>query len=45
MSPEILYLLEPAQGLFMLEGNTAHRALASVEWSPGVARPLALHIV
>ena len=43
MSSEILYLLDPAQGLFTLEGNTSHRALASCEKRPGVARPLALH--
>ena len=26
MSPEMLYLLDPAQGLCMLEGNTSRRA-------------------
>jgi len=43
MSPEILYLLDPAQGLFTLEGNTSRRVMASCEKRPGVARPLALH--
>ena len=45
ISPEILYLLDPAQGLFMLEGNIARGVLASRERSPGVAGPFALHIV
>ena len=45
MSSEILYLLDPAQGLFMLEGNIARGVLASRERSPGVAGPFALHIV
>ena len=42
MSSEILYLLDPAQGLFTLEGNISHRDPASCERRPGVARPLAL---
>ncbi len=43
MSSEILYLLDPAQGLFTLEGNISRRDLASCERRPGVARPLALY--
>jgi hypothetical protein len=43
MSSEILYLLDPAQGLCMLEGNISRRVTASCERRPGVARPLALH--
>jgi len=45
MSSEILYLLDPAQGLCMLEGNIFHCVMASDERRPGVARPLALHIM
>ena len=45
MSPEILYLLDPAQGLCMLEGNISYGGLASGKRRPGVARPLALHNV
>ena len=41
MSPEILYLLDPAQGRCMLVGNVARSVLASCERRPGVARPLA----
>ncbi len=44
ISSEILYLLDPAQGLFTLEGNTSLRVLASGEKSPGVADPFALHM-
>ena len=45
MSSEILYLLDPAQGLFTLEGNISRRVLASCEIRTGVARPLALYIM
>ena len=34
MSSEILYLLDPAQGLFMLEGNISRRVLASCQRRP-----------
>jgi len=44
MSSEILYLLDPAQGLCMLEGNISGRILASSQRRPGVARPFALTI-
>jgi hypothetical protein len=43
MSSEILYLLDPAQGVCMLEGNISRRDMASCERRPGVARPLALY--
>ena len=45
MSSEILYLLDPAQGLCMLEGYTSYCALASGKRRPGVVRPLALHMM
>ena len=45
MSSEILYLSDSAQGLCMLEGNTSRRVLAGCERRPGVARPLALHMM
>ena len=45
MSSEILYLLDSAQGLCMLEGNISYRDLASCERRPGDARPLALHMM
>ena len=45
MSSEILYLLDSAQGVCMLEGNISRRDMASCERSPGVARPLALYIM
>ena len=35
-APKSLYLLDPAQGLFTLEGNISRRALVSCERSPGV---------
>lgn len=45
MISEILYLLDPAQGVCMLEGNISHRDMASCERRPGVARPLALYMM
>ena len=44
MSSEILYLLDSAQGLCMLEGNIPRRAKASGEGRPGVEGPFALTI-
>ena len=43
LSPEILLLSDPAQGLFILEGNTDSRDLASDCRRPGVEGPFALH--
>ncbi len=44
-SSEILYLLDPAHGLCMPEGNTLHRVLASCAGRPGVDGPFAQHTV
>jgi hypothetical protein len=35
MSSEILYLLNPAQGVCMLEGHISNRDMASCERRPG----------
>ena len=44
-SSEILYLLDPAQGLCMPEGNTsAPRYWQAVQRRPGVDGPFAQHI-
>ena len=43
LSPEKLLLSDPAQGVFILEGNTGHRVMASRGRRPGVEGPFALH--
>ena len=43
LSPESLLLSDPAQGVFILEGNTDHRVTASRGRRPGVEGPFALH--
>ena len=43
LSPEILLLSDPAQGLFILEGNIDHRVMASSGRRPGVEGPFSLH--
>ena len=43
LSPESLLLSDPAQGVFILEGNIDHRVTASGGRRPGVEGPFALH--
>jgi len=43
ISSEILYLLDPAQGLCMPQGNTLRSIMASFAKRPGVGAPFALH--
>ena len=43
LSPESLLLSDPAQGVFILEGNTDNRVMATDCRRPGVEGPFALH--